>query len=65
MSTTVAAAVRQGQLVFLARREGEQRFPMTVLRVHNSTPMPGRITWELANGETHEIGAAASVETIF
>jgi hypothetical protein len=60
-----AAAIKARQVVLLARTEGDRRHPVTVVKVHNSTPEPGRITWELANGETHEIGAAAPVDAIF
>lgn len=60
-----AAAIKAKQVVLLARSEGERRQPVTVTKVHNSTPVPGRITWELATGETHEIGAAAPVDAIF
>jgi hypothetical protein len=60
-----AAAVKAKHTVLIAREEGGSRLPLTVTKVHNSTPTPGRITWELANGEIHEIGAAAPVDIIF
>lgn len=63
MRTLAAAAVQKGDVVLLARVEGGPRSPVTIVRVHNSEPSPGRITWD-TNVEPVEIGAATRVEVV-
>lgn len=60
-----AAAVKARHVVLLSVEEGGTRRPRTVTKVENSTPVPGRITWHLEDGTTHEVGGAQLVDTIY
>lgn len=57
MRTLAAAAVQKGDVVRVSGHE------IRVVRVHNSEPSPGRITWD-TDVEPVEIGAATRVEVV-
>lgn len=59
-----AAAVSKGMSVLREREPGGQRHYVVVEKVHNGTPVPGRITWDLTNGTSTEVGGAEEVEVI-
>lgn len=63
MRTLTAAAIQKGDTVRLETTHGES-VELTVFRIHNATPIAGRITWENEAGKPYEIGAAVRVAIV-
>jgi len=64
MGAVPAACVKKGHRVDVTPSSEKRLDPaevLTVLAVHNSTPRPGKITWDLLGREPYEIGAATMV----
>lgn len=55
-----AACILKGDRVRLTEEGAEPR-EVTVLRVHNADPDPGRIRWETDGGDVH-VGGSTRVE---
>lgn len=62
MRTLVAAAISEQTIVRLPYKGGFDKFK--ILKVENSTPTPGKITWQTDTHESITVSASLRVDVV-